>query len=76
MQPTAAQVVPRRTELTIVFSAPGVARVGARLADLNPDAIAIGSADFTRQGRARIAKRNVGLMRLYATQRNRTAPTS
>jgi len=56
----------RRTELTIVFSAPGVARVGARLADLNPDAIAIGSADFTRQGRARIAKRNVGLMRLYA----------
>ncbi len=56
----------RRTELAIVFSAPGVARVGARLADLNPDAIAIGSADFTHQGRARIAKRNVGLMRLYA----------
>ena len=56
----------RRTELAIVFSAPGVARAGARLADLNPDAIAIGSADFTHQARARIAKRNVGLMRLYA----------
>jgi dihydrolipoamide dehydrogenase len=56
----------RRTQLTIVFSAPGVARVGARLADLDPDAIAIGSADFTRQGRARILKHNAGLMRIYA----------
>ena len=56
----------RRTQLTIVFSAPGVARVGARLADLSPDTIAIGSANFTRQARARIAQRNVGLMRLYA----------
>ena len=56
----------RRTQLTIVFSSPGVARVGARLVDLNPGSIAIGRADFARQGRARIVKRNVGLMRLYA----------
>ena len=56
----------RRTELAIVFCSPGVARVGARFADLDPDTILIGSVDFARQGRARIAARNRGLLRIYA----------
>lgn len=60
----------RRTELAIVFSSPGVARVGARLADLEPGGIAIGSVDFSTQGRARTAERATGLMRIYADATN------
>ncbi|MEX2467869.1 MAG: dihydrolipoyl dehydrogenase [Gemmatimonadota bacterium] len=56
----------RRTGLAIVFSSPGVARVGARLGDLDPDATAIGSADFSQQARAKTAERAEGLLRIYA----------
>lgn len=56
----------RRTELVIVFAAPQVARIGARLAELDRGSRAIGRADFSRQARARIAERAEGLMRIYA----------
>ena len=56
----------RRTELVIVFSSPGVARVGARLGDLDLGAIAIGVADFSQQARAKTAERAEGQMRIYA----------
>ncbi|HCZ16672.1 MAG TPA: dihydrolipoyl dehydrogenase [Accumulibacter sp.] len=56
----------RRTPLAIVFSDPNVAVVGRRCADLDANAAVIGQADFARQGRARTAQRNKGLMRLYA----------
>jgi dihydrolipoamide dehydrogenase len=56
----------RRTELAIVFASPQVARVGARLADLDPDRTATGSVDFSKQGRARTAERAEGLMHVYA----------
>ncbi len=58
----------RRTPLAIVFSEPGVAVVGKRFRDLNAYTTLIGEVSFANQGRARIAQRNAGLMRLYAEQ--------
>lgn len=56
----------RRTPLGITFTSPGVARAGARLADLEANEVVIGSVDFSRQGRARLGERNAGLLRIYA----------
>lgn len=56
----------RRTPLAIVFSEPNIALVGARRADLAPGRFVEGGIDFARQGRARAAQRNHGLLRLYA----------
>ena len=60
----------RRAELAIVFSSPGIARVGRRFADLDIGSIAVGCADFSRQGRARMAERAAGLMRIYADRQS------
>lgn len=57
----------RRTPLGIVFSDPGTAFVGRRFRDLPADAV-VGEVDFTRQGRARAAQRNQGLLRVYAAR--------
>ncbi len=56
----------RRTPLAIVFADPNVAVVGQRVADLDAAQLVIGQASFKRQGRARTAQHNKGLMRLYA----------
>jgi dihydrolipoamide dehydrogenase len=56
----------RRSKLAITFTSPGIARVGAGLTDLDGERIAVGSVDFSRQGRARMGQRNAGLMRIYA----------
>jgi len=56
----------RRTPLAIVFADPNVAVVGQRFADLDAAQLVIGQASFKRQGRARTAQHNKGLMRLYA----------
>ncbi|MBN8516107.1 dihydrolipoyl dehydrogenase [Accumulibacter sp.] len=56
----------RRTPLAIVFADPNVAVVGQRFAELDQATVVIGQASFERQGRARTAERNKGLMRLYA----------
>lgn len=56
----------RRTPLTMVFSDPNVATVGESFESLDPDRTLIGEVDFSRQGRARVAQRNRGLLRVYA----------
>ncbi len=60
-----AQGLCRRTPLAITFCSPQVARVGPPLSAL-PEGTLTGEVDFARQGRARIAAANAGLMRLYA----------
>lgn len=56
----------RRTPLTVVFSDPQIAMVGAAYAELERDAIGIGEASFANQGRARVMGLNQGIMRIYA----------
>ena len=56
----------RRAQLAIAFTDPQMATVGAGYRDLDLDAIEIGEVSYAEQGRARIAGRNQGLVRLYA----------
>lgn len=56
----------RRVRLGIVFCDPQLALVGKSCRDLDRDQVVIGSADFSRQGRATIAATNRGLLRVYA----------
>ena len=56
----------RRTPLFITFSSPQVARVGPPLSDLGDADIATGSADFSKQARARMAQTAAGLLRIHA----------
>jgi len=67
-------VVPliRRAPIAILFSEPGIALVGARHADLQPDTFVIGEASFEDQGRSRVMLRNLGLMHVYVDKANRT----
>ena len=59
----------RRSPLSITFSSPQVARVGPPPSAL-PEGTVTGEVDFARQGRARIAATNAGLLRLYADPAN------
>ncbi|MBC7690536.1 MAG: dihydrolipoyl dehydrogenase [Methylotenera sp.] len=56
----------RRTPLAIVFSEPNVAMVGKRFTELDASQVLIGEVRFEDQGRARIAHRNIGILRVYA----------
>ncbi|MFW5678187.1 MAG: dihydrolipoyl dehydrogenase [Rhodosalinus sp.] len=56
----------RRTPLFITFSSPQVARVGPPLSDLGDAEIGTGSADFSKQARARMAQTAAGLLRIHA----------
>jgi dihydrolipoamide dehydrogenase len=58
----------RRIPLSIVFSDPNIASVGAQLSELDAASIAIGSVDFADQGRARIAGENRGVLRIYVNR--------
>ena len=58
----------RRTPLGIVFAEPGIATVGQRHADIAPGTAFEGEVDFSNQGRSRVAQRNVGLLRVYASR--------
>jgi dihydrolipoamide dehydrogenase len=60
----------RRTPLAIVFSEPGIATVGKRFESLDSRQILIGTVCFETQGRARMAQRNHGILRLYAQREN------
>jgi dihydrolipoamide dehydrogenase len=60
----------RRTSLVIVFSEPGIVTVGKRLESLDSQNILTGTAVFQDQGRARMAQRNHGILRLYAETQN------
>jgi dihydrolipoamide dehydrogenase len=56
----------RRTPLAVAFTDPQMAMAGLRYADLPPGGHAIGTVSYENQGRARVAGRNRGLVRLYA----------
>lgn len=58
----------RRVPLGIVFTDPNVASVGARFDSLDASNIHIGAVDFSRQGRARMAQENKGVLRVYAAR--------
>ncbi len=56
----------RRSPLSIVFTDPEVAVVGASAAHLAHLSFVVGSASFAHQGRARAGQRNAGRIALYA----------
>jgi len=56
----------RRIPAQIVFTDPSIAIVGAARDQLPVDSFVTGSADFSRQSRARIEERNSGILHLYA----------
>ncbi|SFP76392.1 dihydrolipoyl dehydrogenase [Tranquillimonas alkanivorans] len=56
----------RRTNLSIVFTEPNIAQVGRTWRDHGGEGLIVGAADFPRQGRARTACRDAGVLRLYA----------
>lgn len=58
----------RRTKLGIVFTDPGIAVVGGGSAKISPETHATGEIDWSRQGRARVIGKNVGMTRIYATR--------
>ncbi|TAL93611.1 MAG: dihydrolipoyl dehydrogenase [Paraburkholderia sp.] len=66
-------VVPlvRRAPISVVFSDPGVAMVGARFVDLAPGSFVAGEVSFEDQGRSRIMLRNRGLMHVYVDKATR-----
>ncbi|MFM0391551.1 dihydrolipoyl dehydrogenase [Paraburkholderia phytofirmans] len=61
----------RRAPITIVFSDPGIAMVGARHADLAPGSFVTGEVSFEDQGRSRVMLRNRGLMHVYVDKTTR-----
>jgi dihydrolipoamide dehydrogenase len=52
----------RAVPLSIMFTDPPLATIGAHPSD----AMVVGSASYTNQGRARVEARNAGLVRIYA----------
>lgn len=58
---------PRRAPISVVFTDPQIALVGARYAQLEHSntAFAIGQVDFSGQGRSRVIGKNKGLLRVY-----------
>ncbi|MCL7462883.1 dihydrolipoyl dehydrogenase [Pseudomonas sp. NW5] len=56
----------RKVALGIVFSSPDLVSVGARLSELDPSRIVIGSASGQSNGRLRILGGDHNLLRLYA----------
>ncbi|PXW26384.1 dihydrolipoyl dehydrogenase [Paraburkholderia caballeronis] len=67
----AVQPLVRRAPISVVFTDPGIAMVGARHADLAPDAYVVGEVSFEDQGRSRVMLRNRGLMHVYADRATR-----
>lgn len=56
----------RRTPLSIVFSTPQVAQVGATRSNLEGSDFETGSFDFSKQSRARMAQTSGGVVHIYA----------
>ncbi|MBA6412259.1 dihydrolipoyl dehydrogenase [Parahaliea sp. F7430] len=61
-----AECLARRTPQAIVFTEPGAGYAGLRRDELPESGVVSGSVDFSRQGRALMAGRNAGLLKLYA----------
>jgi pyruvate/2-oxoglutarate dehydrogenase complex dihydrolipoamide dehydrogenase (E3) component len=57
---------PRRTPLSIIFSDPDIATVGAAWDQLDPRSIVVGSAEGSGNGRSRILGAEDNLVRVYA----------
>ncbi|MBW2315365.1 MAG: dihydrolipoyl dehydrogenase [Deltaproteobacteria bacterium] len=55
----------RRAPLSIAFTEPQIAGVGARFADLDLAGARVGAVDYADQGRARVMGRNAGVVRIY-----------
>ncbi|GJE25922.1 dihydrolipoyl dehydrogenase [Methylobacterium organophilum] len=68
--PEAIERPGRWVDLAMVFSDPQIALVGGGYRAASEDAV-VGSADFGDQGRARVAGRNRGGLRLYADRTGR-----
>ncbi|WP_276809063.1 dihydrolipoyl dehydrogenase [Castellaniella defragrans] len=66
------RALPRRASMAVVFSDPQIMQVGGGYAALgDPEAVAIGEVDWTRQGRSRVMLRNRGLLRVYMRKSDR-----
>src|SRR5699024_9333417 len=52
--------------ISIVFTDPQIASVGAAYSTLNLDEVVIGEVSFENQGRSRIMLKNQGKLRVYA----------
>ena len=61
----------RRAPISVLFSEPGVAMVGARHADLEAGSFVTGVVNFEDQGRSRVMLRNRGLMHVYVDKASR-----
>jgi dihydrolipoamide dehydrogenase len=61
----------RRAAISVVFSEPSIAMVGARHADLAEGSFVIGQVSFEDQGRSRVMLRNRGLMHVYVEKASR-----
>ncbi|MGF6553023.1 dihydrolipoyl dehydrogenase [Paraburkholderia youngii] len=61
----------RRAPMSIVFSEPGIAMVGARFVDLAVDSFVTGEVSFEDQGRSRVMLRNRGMMHVYVDKASR-----
>ena len=61
---------PRRAPLSIVFTDPQIALVGARYSELTDSGtdFAVGEARFEDQGRSRVIGKNKGIVRVYGEQ--------
>lgn len=59
-----------KTNMSIVFSDPNVASVGALWSELDPDRTAVGEVRFGPVGRAVITGQNRGTLRIYADTRS------
>ncbi len=58
----------RRVPLAITFCEPNAASVGLGWDAVQQQPHLVGEVDYARQGRARVALRNAGLLRIYAAQ--------
>jgi dihydrolipoamide dehydrogenase len=61
----------RRAAISVVFSEPGIAMVGARFLDLADGSFVTGEVSFEDQGRSRVMLRNRGLMHVYVDRDTR-----
>jgi dihydrolipoamide dehydrogenase len=68
--PNVAPLV-RRAAISVLFSDPGIAMVGARHADLAAGSFVAGEVSFEDQGRSRVMLRNRGLMHVYVDKSTR-----
>lgn len=56
----------RRAGLAVVFSDPQIALIGPSYAQISTEDFVIGAVDFSDQGRARVMRKNVGRLHVYA----------